>query len=125
MSSIEPESTTVDSVTVYVDWSNLASVPTRHINQFVAQVGPPTRDGSPDGIYLALGHLAPPVIVSSDPELRRREIEAVANGIAPDDMGRFHLSRSRCEELITVLQEALRQYDKAEGLREQAERRRP
>ncbi|MEU6041110.1 hypothetical protein ABZ801_37540 [Actinomadura sp. NPDC047616] len=125
MSSIEPESTTVDSVTVYVDWSNLASVPTRHINQFVAQVGPPTRDGSPDGIYLGLGHLAPPVIVSSDPEMRQREIEAAANGIAPEDMGRFHLSKSHCEELVKVLQEALRQYDKAEGLRERTERQKP
>jgi hypothetical protein len=109
----EQERDQVSGIIIHVDWSAVASTPTEHINQFIVQVGPPTQDGSPDGIYMAFGHLPPPVIVSDDPEMQAREIEAVKAGVPIEIRGRFHMNRARLDELIKVLQKTAENYDRA------------
>lgn len=104
----------MEGVTISVDWSGLASARVQHVNQFIVQVGPPTLEGPPDGVYLALGHLSPPLIIGKDAEAQARELEALKDGVPIEILGRFHLSRVRLDELIKVLQETVDNYDKAD-----------
>ena len=53
-------------VLVRLDWSEVEQTPAYHVNQVLAQVGPPSSRGVPDGIYVALGSVAPPVIPADE-----------------------------------------------------------
>ncbi|NJP25271.1 hypothetical protein OHB01_26765 [Microbispora hainanensis] len=107
------ENPVVENFAIVVDWSDAAGVPITHVNQFVAQPGPPTLEGGPDGIYLLLGSIPPPLI-PRDTEGQRRAIETLkATGLKVDIHGRFHMSRARLEELIQVLQTTADTYDAA------------
>lgn len=98
-------------VAIAVDWSDMVGTPIAHVNQFVAQPGPPTMEGNPDGIYLALGSVPPPFI-PADPEGQRQAIAHLKNsGLKATLHGRFHMSRERLEELILVLQRTAEIYD--------------
>jgi hypothetical protein len=94
-----------------VDWSDAAGTPVSFVNQFVAQLGPPTRSGRPDGIYLLLGNVAPPLIVGDDDEARRPYIEAAIAGIKPEVHGQFYFSRERLDELIHSLHTIAENFD--------------
>lgn len=95
---------------------NLTGIPTKFVNQFVATVGPPTVSGVPDGIYLALGSIAPPAIMGDTPEARQPYIDAaMREGVVVDVHGRYYLSRARLEELITALESIRDKYDEAES----------
>ena len=101
---------------VAVDWAGVSEMPPLHVNQIAAQIGVPTADGMPDGLYLLLGAVAPPLIFGKDEEAQRREIEAVGS-IPVTVHGRFHLSRARLSELIDILVRAAENYDTvAKGL---------
>ena len=100
-------------ITVSVDWSKAAEAPTLHVNQFVGQVGTPTAEGNPDGVYLLLGSVRPPVIVGSDEEARRRAIDELKGGLKVTVHGCFHMSRERLDEMIRVLQTTAEHYDAA------------
>ncbi|GIH76123.1 hypothetical protein [Planobispora longispora] len=116
----ERESQDVAEVTITVDWSDAATIPVTHVNQFVAQPGPPTMEGSPDGVYLLVGSIAPPII-PSDPEGQRRVFAALKDGLKVTGHARFHLSRERLEELIAILQQTADNYDELHA-RTQAKR---
>jgi hypothetical protein len=74
-------------------------------------MGPPTRDGIPDGIYLALGNIAPPIIIGDD-ETRQKTIDAIKeSGLQVDVYGHYHLSRERLTDLIEALQQTVKNYD--------------
>jgi hypothetical protein len=98
-----------------VDWAAAADVPTTHVNQFAAQAGPPNVDGTPDGVYLLFGSIAPPLIFGKDETTLMRELESLKS-ITVTVHDRFHMSRARLGELIDVLQQAAVNYDRGEQL---------
>lgn len=100
-------------VAVPVRW-NLEGVPTLFANQWLATLGPPTADGVPDGIYLVLGTVAPPIIIGDTPEARKAYVEAATRGgLTAEIHGRFFLTRGRLDEVITVLETVRDRYDEA------------
>ena len=112
----EPRSVTAEEIArieVPVDWGGAADVPTAYVNQFVVQLGPPTRGGLPDGIYLVLGNVAPPLIIGENPAAREASIRRAQGGVKPEVHGRFYLTRERLDELISSLQTIADAYDKA------------
>jgi uncharacterized protein (DUF1778 family) len=103
----EPENEKAQpSVAFQIDWPVAADVSTQHVNQFTLSPGLPTNDGTPDGIYLELGHLAPPVIrPGTDPATMEKHLSVQM-------LGRFHFSKERLDELIASLQEVAQNYEK-------------
>jgi hypothetical protein len=96
-----------------VDWGDAADVPTTPLNQFVCQVGPPLRDGRPDGIYLLLGNIVPPLFIGDSQEERQRFIDIALAGAKVQVHGRYVLSRERLDELIAALQKIAEIHDSA------------
>jgi hypothetical protein len=109
---VEGDSEQVPEIeTIRLDWSGITTVPAQHVNQVIGQLGPPT-NGIPDGIYLALGSVEPPIV--TDAESRARVVEELrAAGAKVDVRGRFHLTRQLADEVIRILQETEAQYDAA------------
>jgi hypothetical protein len=104
----------VPQVAVVVDWSAADDVEPRHVNQIMAQLGVPAPDGVPDGIYVALGSILPPVVSGSDDESRLKAVHDLQGStIKVGVQGRFHMSRGVLEALINVLQATAAQYDAA------------
>ncbi len=104
---------TPEVVAVPVRW-NLEGVPTLFANQFVATRGPPTTDGVPDGIYLVLGTVAPPIIIGETPEARKAYVEAATRGgLTAEIHGRYFLTRGRLDEVITALETIREKFDEA------------
>jgi hypothetical protein len=98
-------------VNVRLDWSAVDACPTQHVNQIIAQVGP-AQGGIPDGVYIGLGSVPPPLILAVN-EAERAEMVAVlsAQPIAVTVHGRFHMSRAVLGALIKSLQTTADQYD--------------
>jgi hypothetical protein len=106
------------SVNVRLDWSDLDAVEPRHVNQAIVQLGAPSTDGVPEGIYLAFGTALPPAsavgLNEADPQTKLRIISDLeANAVKVAIHGRFHTSRSFLESVIKLLQKAADQYDAA------------
>ncbi len=118
MTSSEQE-TAAAQVSLTVDWTDASDKPTLHVNQFALQPGPPTAEGVPDGLYLLLGNIAPPLVFSKDAESLKREIESLG-GIRVMVHGRFHMSRARLGELIDALNLMAKNYDTAGEMAEMA-----
>jgi hypothetical protein len=91
------------------DWGGIVDVSVQHVNQALAQVGPPSQDGTPDGIYLSLGSAEPPIAFGSEEE-RKRALEAIS-AIKVTVHGRFHVNRAQLDDLIEVLHTIAAQYD--------------
>jgi hypothetical protein len=98
-------------VLVRLDWSEVEQTPAQHVNQVLAQVGPPSLKGAPDGIYVALGSVSPPVI-PSDGDGREARVAELANSVLKVAVhARLQLSREALRDLIHVLQTTAGQYD--------------
>jgi len=104
-----------DSVTVRLSWPGDTDVPALPANQFLVSVGLPDRTGAPDGIYLVVGHAAPPVLHGAD-DLKHH---LRTYGISVKVHGRYLLSRERLGELIDVLAIVAERYDKAQTQRQE------
>ncbi len=104
-------------VTVSLDWSGYAAERPEHVNQVMAQLGAPTPDGIPDGVYVGLGNALPPIVVSGpDPGMVEKQLAELQGSIVKVDVaGRFHMSRGLLDAVIQVLQNAAAQYDAAVG----------
>lgn len=101
-----------EQIQVHLDWGAASEIPVAPVNQFAMVIGPPTKNGIPDGIFLILGNVVPPIILGDNPELKRRSIEAAQQtGLQVDVYGRYHLSRDRLSDLIEGLQAAASAYD--------------
>ena len=101
-------------VTVSLDWSAYAAERPEHVNQVIAQLGAPTPDGVPDGVYVALGNVLPPVVAAgSDIEVQKQLAELQGSTVKVDIAGRFHMSRGLLDAIIQVLQSTAAQYDAA------------
>jgi hypothetical protein len=98
-------------VLVRLDWSEVEETPAEHVNQVLAQVGPPSLKGVPDGIYVALGSVAPPVIPPDEDRREARVAELVNSVLKVAVHARVHLSREALRDLIQVLQTTADQYD--------------
>jgi hypothetical protein len=106
-----------ERLTVRLNWAGVEAVPVQHVNQALGQLGTPVK-GIPDGLYLVLGSVEPPVI--PDEESRALIVEGLmANGAQVTVQGRFHLSRETAGEIIRVLQDITAQYDAAARLAEE------
>jgi hypothetical protein len=105
--------TAQDTFALLLDWGEAYDAPRAHVNQFLGQVGVPLADGTPDGVWLVLGSVSPPIVVGADPEARQRQIDALKGTARVTVHGRFQMSRARLDELIGVLQETAANYDSA------------
>jgi hypothetical protein len=102
-----------EQVGVRLDWGAAESAPVQHVNQVIGQVGPPAGNGTPDGIYVAMGIVHPPVIPPDD-EGRAKRVAELANSQLPVSvLGRFQLSREVAADLVRVLSTTIEQYDVA------------
>jgi len=103
-------------VLVGLDWSEAEQAPALHVNQVLAQVGPPSSRGVPDGIYVALGSVSPPVI-PADEERREARVAQLADGVLKVTVqARVQMSREALGDLIQVLKTTADQYDTSVGL---------
>ena len=64
-----------EQVPMTLDWSEIENYPSSHVNQLIAQIGPPSSNGVPDGLYVAMGSVAPPVILGTDDQRIERIAE--------------------------------------------------
>ncbi|OLT12268.1 hypothetical protein BJF78_24725 [Pseudonocardia sp. CNS-139] len=101
-----------------LDWSAGDSVEPKAANQFVVQLGP-TVAGAPDGVYLIVGQVAPPLVVSNVPEKAQAQIERYGGRLQVHVHGRYHMSRARLDELRRVLDLLAEQYDEQASSGEQ------
>lgn len=100
-------------VLVRLDWSDVEETPAQHVNQVLAQVGPPSSKGVPDGIYVALGSVSPPVIPPDDDRREARLAELADSILKVAVHARIQLSREALRDLIQVLQRTAEQYDES------------
>jgi len=102
-------------VPISLDWAEASIGVAQHVNQILGQVGPPSSSGTPDGIYLVLGSIPPPIILSTEDEQTREQLirELVSRPAKVSVLGRFHMSRELVDDMIHVLQVTARQYDAA------------
>lgn len=101
-------------VTVRIDWTDSAAIDAQHVNQVIAQIGNPTPDGVPDGIYVTFGSVPPPVVVGPDEESQRAQLANLqGSSVKVAVASRLHMSRGLVDALVQVLQTATAQYDAA------------
>lgn len=99
-------------VAVSLDWQDAATVEPLHVNQLMAQMGIPAPNGVPDGIYITLGRVLPPLAGGPDAESQRKALESLEGStVKVGVQGRFHISRDLVDSLIQVLQNMADQYD--------------
>ncbi|MCT2282201.1 hypothetical protein M3G91_31835 [Micromonospora chalcea] len=111
MDSTEPPYEVSDA-SLRVTWDSAGSLPVVAANQFAVTLGLPSTSGRPDGIYLLVGHLAPPTIVGSAQEVR--EFAATSGGkINVAVHGRYLITRDRLQELLDTLTSMAERYDQA------------
>ncbi len=102
-----------EQVSVRLDWSAAEACPVQHVNQVLAQVGSPSESGVPDGIYVAVGSVSPPVI-PADPEERAERVAALgASALKVAVYGRVNMSREVLGDLMRILKVTADQYDAA------------
>jgi hypothetical protein len=105
-----------DQVSVRLDWSAAEACPAQHVNQVLVQVGPPSESGVPDGIYVAVGSICPPVI-PADPEGRAARVaQLTASVVKVAVYGRVSMSREVLDDLMRLLKLTADQYDAAVAL---------
>jgi hypothetical protein len=98
-------------ILVSLDWSEAEQTSAYHVNQVLAQVGPPSSNGIPDGIYVALGSVSPPVIPPDDERRQARVAELADSVLKVTVHARVQMSREALRDLIKVLQTTAEQYD--------------
>lgn len=105
-----------DQVAMRLDWSEVEDTSTSHINQLLAQIGPPSSNGVPDGLYIAMGSASPPVVMGDEDERTARIAELAGSVLRVAVHARVHVSREFLGDVIRVLEKAAEQYDAALAL---------
>ena len=106
----EPEDvggTEFTAVAVPVAWVAVDELPVLAANQFITQA-------DPDHIYLSAGMAMPPVVLAETVEERQAAIQQITF-VPVRPIARLALTRKRAEELITVLQRGIENYDQQQG----------
>lgn len=85
-----------DMVTeVRVNWDAVEALAATAVNQFMAQVGLPAgKPPVPDGIYIGIGSVQPPVVLD-DEERRRKMATMTSVDVAP--VIKLYMSRERAQ----------------------------
>lgn len=95
---------------ISIVWTGLEEQPVQMMNMTLIQInagGGPTP--KPDEFVLTVGYAAPPVLLGTQEE---QTVSLAALGAVPaKTLGRFALTRSRVEELITTLTQAVKVWD--------------
>jgi hypothetical protein len=107
----QPTESAVPRLQLKVDWSDFDGAAPQSANYFAASVGLPDDIGRPDGVYLAMGHLTPPMLLRGSPEEMQEQVDRFGGRRKVQVNGYYVISRSRLRELIGVLQTAAGQYD--------------
>ena len=101
-------------VKVRVDWSAVEDAPAQHVNQVLAQVGPPGTDRVPDGIFITMGSVSPPALLDDNIEARDELLEKlVTRGAKVNVVCQVHMSRQMLGDLITIRQTTAAKHDAA------------
>lgn len=111
-----------EQIAIGLDWSEVEATPVHHANQVLAHLGPPSAGGIPDGIYVAWGSVAPPVIPADEAGRAARVAELAESQLKVTVDGRIQVSRETLKDALRVLQTALDQYDAAVEKAAQRER---
>jgi len=99
-------------VAVDLDWQAAAAVEPLHVNQVMVQMGVPAPNGVPDGIYITLGRVLPPLVGGPDEESQRKALEQLQGStVQVGVQGRFLVSRALLDSFIQVLQDMAAKYD--------------
>ena len=108
----EPLPVSSDVVPFKVSWRGVADVPVRFVNQFLVSTGLSAKSGTPDGVYLVLGHTSPPLLLGTPDEIKA-QATAYEGRLEVTVYGHYLISRARLEELIEILTTALEKHDRA------------
>jgi hypothetical protein len=103
----------VQLVSVPLDWSDAESARAGHVNQALGQLGPPGSDGLPDGIYVSVGVVPPPLLIEGDPARSKLLEKYTTGGVKVNVVGQFHMSRAMLNDFIQMLQTTAINYDAA------------
>lgn len=103
-----------EDVAVDIDWSSANAAPVEVASHFAVQLG--TATGAPDhprpdGVYLVVGHVAPPVAIGT-PEAIRKQLEKLNNQMPVTVHGRYFMTRERLAELIQLLTATADNFDR-------------
>jgi hypothetical protein len=85
-------------------WIGAEELPVLFVNSFVGQIHP--QEGA---FYLTIGQTVPPALVGT-PQEQAEQLEQIAY-VPVKPVARLALTRSRMEELVTILQMNLENYD--------------
>ncbi|MDG4804611.1 hypothetical protein [Micromonospora sp. WMMD980] len=111
MDSTEPPYDVADAA-LRVTWDSAGELPVVVANQFAVTLGLPSKRGNPDGIYLLVGHLAPPTVVGSAEDIRAFATSA-GGKIDVSVHGKYLITRDRLQELVDTLASMAEKYDQA------------
>ncbi len=99
-----------------VDWVDVDKTPVQFVNQMIGTLGTPAGPSQiPDSILLLLGYAELPIFLGEPEDIRRRQREVTS--VPATTLGKFVMSRERAEELLTVLQTTLKNYDEVRAAR--------
>jgi hypothetical protein len=108
-------------LTFNLDWNAVETLEARHVNQVMMQLGSPGTDGIPDGVYLGIGVVTPPVLQAPTADAVRDLAERMRGADIPVTVyGRFHMSRATLDVVIKTLQRSAEMYDAVMAQTEQA-----
>ena len=103
---------------VAVVWPGADGLPVQMVNQFIAQLGAPSglagSASAPEGVYLLLGTVAPPLVIGVDAAAQAAAMAKIKS-VHVQPAGRFFLTRDHAANLASVLTIACAQYDQVAG----------
>jgi hypothetical protein len=105
-----------------VDWGPGSDLPVQFANQFAVQPGPAAgAQQVPDGIYVTVASIAPPIFVGT-PEQVQRQASEHPKTLPVRPLIKFAMSKERAQELVAVLLTTIQQLEDAENKSEQTVR---
>jgi hypothetical protein len=94
-----------------ISWDQAEDLPLQFANQFAVQWGSGAgADQVPDGIYLTVGTIAPPIFTGT-PEQIQRQLDKHSKSVPVRPLIRLVISAERAEELVALLQTTLKQLE--------------
>jgi hypothetical protein len=103
-----------------IDWAPANDLPVQFANQFAVQAGSAaTAELIPDGIYVTVGFIAPPLFVGT-PEQIERQMDAHPQTVPVSPLIKLVMSKERAQELVAALQTTIQQFEDSTRKRQEA-----